>query len=451
MTDTRRQFLKATGLAATGTVAALAGCSGGDGGDGGDGGTDGGDGSTGDGGDGGGEDGETTTRADEQDPLRVGYLSWLSGVFAGAGVDHREAFDLRVDEINNSGGVNGHTLEVIHKDTKATPETGVERARELVTQENVDILTGLTTSSTGKAVTEFAKSQQIPFLVGGAQTPDITKDQCNEYTYRCCGNIISQMTALAEGVNQLAADDLTTVAGVNPDYVYGHQCWEYFKQEFKKRRPDVEFVGSTFPAFGKGDYAKEIQATIDKEPDIVHSVLYSGDMISFVKQAQQYSFFEEIPEFAAAALDASISSMGDAWPSGLIGQNPTQWNWTDNEQAQEFFTKYVDRYGRVPSGFYSGYGEVNAQALKGAVEKGGGVSKNELLEGMNDLTFESVATEAHIRPSDHQAFRETYAVGRYGSVERSLVSSKDVQGWTDIVTMPGSTIEEVDQDACEAF
>lgn len=439
-TLTRKQFLRYAGAAG---LSGLAGCSGG--GDGGSGATE----TT--------TAGEqtqtkqTTAKTAEKEPLRIGYMSWLSGVLAGAGVNHRKAFDLRVEEINENGGVNGHELEAVAKDTKASPDTAIKRARELVTQEDVDVLTGLLTSASGKAMAEFAKSQGVPFLSGGAQTPDLTKGQCNEMVYRCTGNIISQMTALAEGVAKMTPDDMTTVAGINPDYVYGQQCWEVFKEEFRKRRPDVEYISAAFPAFQKGDYKKEIQKTLDAEPDIVHSVLYSGDMISFVKQAEQFGFFEQVPEFAATAVDAAAASLGSEWPAGVIASNPTNWNWQENQRMQQFTEKFVDRYGEVPTGFYAGYGETNAVCLKAAIEKGGGISTQALREGMTDVTFDTVATRTHIRPGDHQAFRETYACGRYNPVERDVFPDKDVMGWTEIVEVPGDVIREVDPDECEAF
>lgn len=437
---TRKRFLKMLGSAG---VASLAGCSG----------SGGGQGTT-------TQDttGTTTTTksskttSESKENLRVGFLSYLSGPIAGGGQDYYQGVELMTDMINEEGGVNGHKLDLIQADTQASPDTAIQRARQLTQDRDVDILIGLTTSASAKALAQFVKGIDTPLLFT-AGSPAITKEECNNLVFRCMPNTIHYQTVLAEGVAQMTSDSVTRIAGMNPDYGFGHDSWEIFKREFKKRRPEAEFVNAEFPAFLKGEYKKEIQATLDAEPDLIHSALYSGDMIAFVKQAHQYDLFEKVPEFAVAAADAAASSLGDQWVEGAIGQNSMNWHWKwgQDSELRKFTERYVDKYGTLPTGFFSAGGLANAECLRAAVEQGGGINQDSILSGLNGLEFETAYSGAVVRSGDHQTFMKENPVGRYGPVEADIIPDRDVMGWTEAVTVSDETLKSVDQDVCDAF
>lgn len=443
----RRSFLRIAGTTGAAGMAGLAGCTGGDGGNGGDGGDGGSD------GDGGGATPEPTPtreKSEERSTLRIGYLSWLSGPLSGQGEAHRNGAEIVLDRINEAGGANGFQFEWFVRDTEASPETAVQRSRQLIQQEDVDLITGCTTSASGKALNQFAASQEIPLVFGATQTPDVTKQECEPTTFRPCTNLIHQEIQLAEAVAQMTPDDATRVAGVNPDYVYGHQSWEVFKWAFEERRPDVEYVSAQFPAFLKGDYKKEIQAVLDTNPDIVQSVLFSGDMIAFIKQAHQFNFFDEIDHFATGALDPVSEALEDQMVEA-IAYNPTHWSYDGTDKIRPWAEEYVERYNAVPDGWFAAYGQMNLECLRAAVEEAGGVGKNDLMAALKGLTFSSVVPDTTIREGDHQGFHEVNLVGRYGPTDKQIVPGKTIYGFTDITEVPADVVRADDPDECDAF
>lgn len=382
----RRDVLRlgGTGLA-LGTTVGLAGCSGG------------GDGKeTTTGGDGGGQ---TTTKSE---PFKIGYLQPLSGPISPSGVPATNMTKLTVEAINSRGGLDGRPIELIAKDTKATPDTAVKRARELVTQENVDLLAGTTSSAVAKTITEFASSQNTIFLAQPAQTPDLNHKLCKKTTFRTTTNLIHLQRAMAEGMAAQTPESATRVVGLNPDYVYGHQSYEVFKKEFKKLRPDVEFVDEFYPSFQKGDYSKEIQATLDADPDIVHSVLYAGDMISFMKQAKQFDFFDKIGAFTYVSTMSVIYSLGNQFPDGnIFGTVVATPNWPQSDTHSEFTTKYMEKHDDPPTQIAYEAGGV-MHGLEAAVKAGGGTSNKAIIDGFEGLTYESMRPKTTVRAADHQ-------------------------------------------------
>src|SRR3984957_18907554 len=69
---------------------------------------------------------------------------------------YRKGWQLAVEEINAAGGVNGKKLVVISKDDGGKPADAQTAANELVSSENVVMLTGTFLSNIGLAVSDFA-------------------------------------------------------------------------------------------------------------------------------------------------------------------------------------------------------------------------------------------------------------------------------------------------------
>ena len=77
---------------------------------------------------------------------------------------YRKGWQLAVEEINAAGGINGKKLVVISKDDGGKPADAQTAANELVSSENVAMLTGTFLSNIGLAVSDFAKEKKVFFL-----------------------------------------------------------------------------------------------------------------------------------------------------------------------------------------------------------------------------------------------------------------------------------------------
>ena len=67
----------------------------------------------------------------------IGSIQDLSGPIAGFGKQVRYGMMLRVDEINEQGGINGRKLNLIQYDDAYSPPKAVEQVRKLVEGDEV--------------------------------------------------------------------------------------------------------------------------------------------------------------------------------------------------------------------------------------------------------------------------------------------------------------------------
>jgi branched-chain amino acid transport system substrate-binding protein len=72
----------------------------------------------------------------------VGTIQDLSGPLAGYGKQARNGMQLRVDEINEQGGVNGRKLRLLVEDSGYDPKKAVLAAQKLVNQDKIFIMVG---------------------------------------------------------------------------------------------------------------------------------------------------------------------------------------------------------------------------------------------------------------------------------------------------------------------
>lgn len=426
----RRSFLK---LAAATGAAGLAGCTG-DGSDGDGGGTP----AQGDGDDTPGPTPTPTAGAQQTgEPMRVGLLFPFSGPISASGIEARNAAEIAAEWVNSEGGLNGQEIELVQADTEASPDTAVQRARQLIQQDDAEVIVGAVSSAVTKAINQFTSTQGVPQIVTGSATPDVTKVECTKTLFRVNTNLIHQQRATVELLKQ-EYSDLKTVAGVNPDYVYGHQSWEVFQEEFPQAISGGEIINETFPAFLKGDYKKEIQATLNAEPEIVHSTLYSGDLISFIKQAKQFDFFEAIDLFIAGVVPMEVTlALGEAMPDNTIAMGNSYFRWPkDYEPLQRFNANYIDRFSEVPT-LFSIDTYVAFEVLKAGAEASGGTSSDDLISGIEGLEIDSIKGPLTMRAADHQGIQQdapTGPLGPLGAPELAeLHGHNDIYGFDPVI------------------
>ncbi|WP_308797829.1 ABC transporter substrate-binding protein [Agromyces silvae] len=107
-------------------------------------------------------------RRSDRAPIRIGALAPLSPPgWTEAGRHLLAGLALGVDEINASGGVDGHPLELLVRDTSADPHRAADAVREL---ERLDVvaLVGEYHSVAAQAAAATADALGVPFLCSSA-------------------------------------------------------------------------------------------------------------------------------------------------------------------------------------------------------------------------------------------------------------------------------------------
>jgi branched-chain amino acid transport system substrate-binding protein len=320
---------------------------------------------------------------------------------------YRKGLELAVDQVNAAGGVNGKKLELVIRDDNGNPGDAVRAAEELVSREQVDVLTGTFLSHVGLAVTDFAKQRKFFFLAAEPLTDKIVWQNGNRYTFRLRPSTHMQVAML---VPEAAALKKKRWALVYPNYEYGQSAVATFKELLKAAQPDVEFVAEQATPLGKVDSGSVVQALADAKPDAIFNVLFGADLAKFVREGNTRGLFKDREVVSLLTGEPEyLDPLKNESPNGWIVTG-YPWYGINTPEHKAFRTAYEAKYKDYPRlGSVVGYSAI--MSLAEGMKKAKSTDTEKLIAAFEGLKVMTPFGQITYRPEDHQATMGAY-VGR---------------------------------------
>jgi branched-chain amino acid transport system substrate-binding protein len=101
-------------------------------------------------------------------PIRMGWIAAVSGMFATNAQAQDWGFRMAVADLNEKGGLLGRPIEIIMRDSAADPTKAVSYAKELVYNENIDVLCGPINSGEALPTLGIVSGAKKLHLIGGS-------------------------------------------------------------------------------------------------------------------------------------------------------------------------------------------------------------------------------------------------------------------------------------------
>ncbi|WP_026299515.1 ABC transporter substrate-binding protein [Elioraea tepidiphila] len=271
-------------------------------------------------------------------PIRIGMITTLSGPGAALGNDIRDGFNLVVK--NASGRLGGLPVEVVIADDGLRPENGRAIAERMVRRDRIQVLTGIVFSNVMLAVAPVVLPAAT-YISANAGPSQLAGEGCNANYF----NVAWQNDNLHEAVGQYVTQQNKQRAYIlAPNYPAGRDALTGFKRFFKG-----EVIAEQYTRLDQLDYAAELAAIRNANPEAVYIFLPGGLGINFIKQ------------YAAAGLRGRVPLYGpgfsfdqDVLPA--VGEdalgcfNSSQWALDLPVPANRQFVDTFEReYGRLPS------------------------------------------------------------------------------------------------------
>jgi branched-chain amino acid transport system substrate-binding protein len=100
--------------------------------------------------------------------IRMGWIAAVSGMFASNAQAQDWGFHMTVADLNEQGGLLGRKVEVVMRDSAADPSKAVSFAKELVYNENIDVLCGPINSGEALPTLGIVSGAKKLHLIGGS-------------------------------------------------------------------------------------------------------------------------------------------------------------------------------------------------------------------------------------------------------------------------------------------
>jgi branched-chain amino acid transport system substrate-binding protein len=102
------------------------------------------------------------------DPIKIGWISSLTGALSSAALAENQGVQLAVDEINKNGGILGRPIELLTRDTSGDPTKAVNFAQQLAFSDKVHVVIGPVNSGEGLAAIPILARAGVPNIVIGS-------------------------------------------------------------------------------------------------------------------------------------------------------------------------------------------------------------------------------------------------------------------------------------------
>jgi urea transport system substrate-binding protein len=286
----------------------------------------------------------TAAAAQEADcPIKVGVLHSLSGTMAISETTLKDTMEMLIEQQNEAGGVLGCQLEAVVVDPASDWPLFAEKARELLTVEEVDVIFGSWTSVSRKSVLpvleelnglmfypvqyEGEESSKNVFYTGAAP---------NQQAIPATDYFLDEL-----GVERFAL--------LGTDYVYPRTTNNILEAYLKSKGIAEEDIFVNYTPFGHSDWATIVSDVVamaeDGRPVGVISTINGDANVGFYKElAAQGVSADDIPVVAFSVGEEELSGLDT---TDLVG-HLAAWNYfqsADTPANEEWVAAWKARMG----------------------------------------------------------------------------------------------------------
>lgn len=278
-----------------------------------------------------------------QKPLTIGFVASLTGSTSELGVNGRNGLMMAVEAINTSGGVNGKSVEVVVKDDKNDPETGLTIDQEFY-EDDISFIIGHMTSNMAALSIPFVNSKDM-LMINPTMSATTLFNQDD--------HLISVVSPNSDQAATINASMVKNGGGKHVAVIYESQNLAYTGTVKDCLAKDINPLGGqiiTEEAFLSGanpSYLDISQRVVSSKPDSIVILASSFDAAMFCQQF--YKLNNQIPVYLAAwsmnndlLLQGGKSVEGVKIPS-LIDSGSQAPSYT------AFREKYLSKYGSEPT------------------------------------------------------------------------------------------------------
>jgi branched-chain amino acid transport system substrate-binding protein len=342
---------------------------------------------------------------DDSGPLKIGVIVPLSGAAGPNGKHVLQAIEAEAEKLNQDGGVDGRQIEVVSRDDKSTPATGVSAATDLVS-EGVDVVMGGWNSPVTLAiqpilvrsnVLNITSIPQSSEIIGGVDDAAIRMNAGNKVGGYVAANYLTQELG-AKRVGLMLEND-----------AYGTDAGDFVTQNLPS---DAEVVTKQLFDYTATDFRVAISSLKAAKPDAVFSAdaAESSGQPALMKQLSEADL--GIPYFAGVGtVSQTVIDLAGAGANGSYSADlyfPEAEPWASNPANQAFMKAFQEKAGQLPDKF-AALGAESVDVWAQAVESAGTSDREKVADAIKGQTFSDTVLGDVSFTDQGQMISEMYA------------------------------------------
>jgi branched-chain amino acid transport system substrate-binding protein len=318
-----------------------------------------------------------------KDEIVLGSIQDLSGPIAGFGKQVRLGMMLRVDEINEQGGINGRKIRLIVEDSAYDPKRAVLAAQKLVNQDKIFMMVAhIGTAQNNAAMpVQFEKNVINFFPVTAARE---MYEPFHRLKYSFAVPYYDQMKImLPKLVKEKGAQK---VCSIYQDDEFGLEVQRGAEAGLKTL--NMEMVEKTSYKRGATDFSSQVAKMKASGCDLVVLGTIIRETIGAIGESRKTGFSPVFLGSSAAYTDL-IHKLGGPAMNGLYASMTTQHPYLDeaSQPIRFWANKYKTKFNEDPTVFSAyGYSIVDAFSLA-AAKAGANLSTDSFIKAMDTMSM----------------------------------------------------------------
>jgi branched-chain amino acid transport system substrate-binding protein len=356
--------------------------------------------------------------APKGEPIKVGWISELSGTWAFFGATCFDAAKIAEEEINARGGVLGRPISVIPQDNRTDPAQAAAAARLLDTQDKVLTFSGPTSSDTALAVYGYAEQHQVPFVVPVAAFPRLTRPG-TQWTFRVEPDAVGWGYAIVKFVEKQKPGG--TLGLVYSDYALQRAITAGIK--YQAERSKLKVVADILFPQGATDATVQAAQLKTRNPDYVVVIGGGAFDVTLTLQLLDVGFKPEqlIHPFGTVK---QILGWGPRSVGSYYGTFFDHSLGNLNEYAQGLIRKFKERKGYIPA-YIENFCYATVYLIKEAVEKAGAADRVKFRDALRAINTKEITTGVPIVFDKNGARKEYMYFMQMKEVGKDTYQSKE--------------------------
>lgn len=279
-------------------------------------------------------------------PIKIGYLTPLTGRMGPYGQAQKIAVNMAADEINSGGGINGSPIKILMEDSAFDPKQAVSLARKLAEQEKVFAILGPFASGEFEVVGPLAVELKVPIIAGTTTKPGMSAAN-RPWAFRLTTtDDVSAPAGMEYMKKKYPQVKRVVIAGDIKESVSENIVRNIYPKFLKEK--GFEVAGTADFETATTDYSAIVTKIKDMKPDALVYASLPGNAIAFAKEFKRQGL--NVPVLASPQLQPAppVDGMETWFMGGFFDQDAAD---TNIQKFISQFKKAADADSNVPKPF----------------------------------------------------------------------------------------------------
>jgi len=356
--------------------------------------------------------------AGAQGPIKIGFISPLTGAIAAAGKDMYSGCELYWQE--SGWQMAGRKVEVILEDNEGNPAVALAKARKLAENDKVHMIAGVILSNVAYALVPYVEGQEIPTMYPINSADDLTQRKRPKWLIRTGFSAGGNMHPFGEYAATVLGYKKVVTVGL--DYAFGWETVGGFHKSFEDNGGEI--VQKLWVPLNIQDYSPYL-AQIKKDADAVFVVALGRWTLLFAHQYAASGLRGRLPLIAGGTYtdEHVLPQLGDE-SIGVVSAHHYSAS-LDTPANKRFRAAFEKAYNRIPSFYsencYTGARIINeaVRAIAGKVEDRRAFMEALRKVAITDAPRGPVQMDAYGNPTQNIYIRKVERVG--GKLQNTVI------------------------------